>query len=137
MKVVTHQKINIKGFDATFDIPKGGECELIDNAVYHDGHILCLKNSFFFREHFVSNEDGEWKLRLKLLQAINKKINGVENHCGSNKYWERIKQDSICQKYRKENGVPNIWMWSCDLNIAPLNDLYHITELVDIDKDEL
>jgi len=126
---VTKKRARFKGFCGDVNIPYGTHLEAHDGILILDGEPVCVATSQNGLDYFAQNDDGQWKERGKLTIEITSMLARRDRKYQAR--WDKVGNDSICEKYhRKEHE--DFWLWSPDFYTAPIADLRHIKELINI-----
>lgn len=132
------------------DLKKGTKCSTIDyevrnqetNEITHTKIITCDNGSIAFVtsqdafDYFSQNDDSQGKLRGKLVKSIIKQLARKSDFADSpnditQKRWNRIWKNSLCQKYKRAD-IDDHWLWNYEFYNAPISDLQYIAKLVDV-----
>lgn len=124
---VARVRAKFKGFDGLVNIPWGGVLEEQDGLLFWRGAAVCGIYSQNAYDHFSLDDDGQGKLRGKLVTAIKKKLE--KRDAGYRARWDKVWADDLCQKYRRPEHE-DWWLWNHDFFNAPIQDLRHIACLV-------
>lgn len=118
---------NSRGYPAP-SISRGGSVlDEQDGLIFWRGQAVCLTTSQNAYDFFSSDDDGQGRLRGKLVAAIKKKLEKRDS--GYQARWDKVWGDELCQKYRRHEHE-DWWLWNHDFYSAPIPDLRHIASLV-------
>ncbi|MBO6304490.1 MAG: hypothetical protein J6M62_05345 [Selenomonadaceae bacterium] len=131
MRYVTIKRFKRESLKGYVNIPYGSQLERKeDGLLYFENEPVCVASSAASHEHFTRDDDGNGKERGKLTQAILEALepqNGETREDRDNR-WEIIWNDTLAQKYRKQEHQ-TYWLWNDDFFNAPIEDLKHIGAL--------
>ena len=126
MEYITVKRFKRNGIGGHFNIPYGTRLEKRDEALWHQGKVVCAARSAAAHQYFARNDDGNGLERWKLSHAIIDTLGGF----GSER-WEPIFSDELAKKYRRSEHA-NYWLWSDDFFNAPLDDLKNLAKLAGV-----
>jgi hypothetical protein len=130
MKFIVHKRFKGKAICGEVNIPAMTEVEeLPSKLIVLDGKPLCYSTSQSGHEHFCRNNDDCGLKRGKLTSEIQKKL--AHRDDDYQKRWDKIWDDSLCQKYKRPEHVDH-WLWNHDFFNADITDLKYIAKLVGI-----
>ena len=132
MKYITIKRFHRIGMTGeTSNIPYGTEVTCEDNIIHSpEGKPICVATSAAAHEYFAINEDNNGLERGKLTQAIIDRLSPkyFETREERDKYWERIWNDELANKYRKQEHETT-WLWNTNFYNAGLEDLKYLANL--------
>ena len=100
-----------------------------EKALYNN-KLICFINSVHSHECLVGNDDGYGMERGKLIEDIEKLIQGEQDfelRCDRvTALWE----DDIAKKYVRYNDPSNPWLWDDSYFCADIDDLEHIKNII-------
>lgn len=126
-KYVARDRARFKGFSGPVNIPWGSVLDEQDGLLFWHGEAVCTITSQNAYDLFSADNDGQGKLRGKLVTAIKKKLE--KRDTGYQARWDKVWADDLCQKYRRPEHE-DWWLWNHDFFNAPIQDLRHIASLV-------
>lgn len=122
---MTYKRFKDKAICGNVNIPALSECEVIDDFIFYNNKLICRIQSQNSLDHFLSNDDGEGKLRADYIKSIKKLI---EKGNKSDKI-KILFSDNISNKYRRQEH-DDVWLWSYKFYQAPIIDLMHIKSII-------
>lgn len=126
-KFVARKRAKFKGLSGSVNIPWGSVLDEQDGLIFWRGQAVCLTTSQNAYDFFSSDDDGQGRLRGKLVAAIKKKLEKRDS--GYQARWDKVWGDELCQKYRRHERE-DWWLGNHDFYSAPIPDLRHIASLV-------
>lgn len=124
---ITVKRARFKTVCGDVNIPYGTELQVSEDVLLHKGKPVCAVFSEYAYSYFAQNDDGQGILRGKLVQAI--KTTLAKSDAAYQKRWDKIWEDSRCQKY-KSNDRNDFWFWNHDFYNAEIEDLKYIAKLI-------
>lgn len=131
MEYVVHHRFKKKAICGDVNIPAMEICEEVNGAIFYNNKLICSSKCKNAHQYFARNDDGQGMLRGNLTQAIQERLNEINN---SNEYetiWKQIQNDSICQKYKRFKDE-DTWLWNHEFFNANINDLQYIANLIGV-----
>ena len=101
-RYIVRKRARFSAFGVPVNIPWGTPLEVRDRFIYFGEQPLCTVTSDIAYAYFTQDDDGRWN---------------------------RILDDSLCQKYRRPEHE-DYWIWNYDFFNAPVEDLRHIANLI-------
>ena len=126
-KYVARDRARFKGCSGPVNIPCGAVLEEQDGLLFWRGEAVCTTKCQNAYDYFSQDNDGQGKLRGKLVTAI--KATLEKRDSGYQARWDKVWDDDLCQKYRRPEHE-DWWLWNHDFFNAPIQDLQHIAWLV-------
>lgn len=127
MQYIIHKRFKTKAICGDVNIPAMTECEERNGVLFHNGKPLCYVASENAHQFFARNDDGNGLLRGELIQNIKRRLEKKDN--SYQKRWDKVWEDSLCQKYKRKE-FDDFWLWSHEFYNAPIEDLQYIHNLV-------
>lgn len=126
---IAKKRARFHGISEQVNIPYGTALETKGQFLALDGKPVCAVTSQNAYDYFAQNDDGCGEERGRLtLSIINRLSKHDQNHQAR---WNRVWEDAVCQQYRRPEHEDH-WLWNYDFYNAPVADLQHIEELINI-----
>lgn len=129
MKYVAYKRFKENAICGPVNIPAKTECELVGNMITYQGKYICYAKSENGHQYFTRDDDEQGMLRGKLIQQIKSTLSKKDTEYQSR--WDKIWQDTICQQYKRSEHK-DYWLWNHAFFIAPIEDLEHIANLLNV-----
>lgn len=127
-RYIARRRVRIKGICGEINIPYGTVVNAEDGFLLWKGHRLCSISSQNAYDYFSRDDDGAGQERGRLVCAI---VDLLSKHDAAyQKRWDLIWEDTLCQKYRRQDSS-NFWLWNYAFYNAPIENLKHIYRLVE------
>lgn len=123
MKYITYKRFKEKSLSGLVNIPYGTEIERIDDILYYNSRPICLFNSEYGLQHFITNDDNTGLSRAQIILSINKKLKNNKDK------WDCIWEDESLLRFKKK-GLPDHWLWNSDFYSADAESLNYIYQKV-------
>ena len=128
-RYIARKRARFSAFGVPVNIPWGTPLEVRDRFIYFGEQPLCTVTSDIAYAYFTQDDDGRGLERGKLLEAILARLRPKNEWDDCQTRWDRILDDSLCQKYRRPEHE-DYWIWNYDFFNAPVEDLRHIANLI-------
>lgn len=129
-KYLVTKRFKTKAICGDVNLPYGTVCTAKDGMILCDKGILCAITSQNAFDYFSQNDDDFAMIRRKLIDNIFDALNRQKQDLNSyNEKWDKIWNDSICQKYKRDDHN-DYWLWNYDFYNAEIIDLQYIAKLV-------
>ena len=128
-RYIARKRARFSAFGVPVNIPWGTPLEVRDRFMYFGEQPLCTVTSDIAYAYFTQDDDGRGLERGKLLEAILARLRPKNEWDDCQPRWNRILDDSLCQKYRRPEHE-DYWIWNYDFFNAPVEDLRHIANLI-------
>lgn len=120
MKYMVSKRFRETVESGSVNLPYGTECESRNGRIYCGGRFLVREKSRKAHTNFVRNDDGNGAERAKLTQRIERETGQADAET-----LRRMEDSALCQAYRKQEHQ-DVWLWSHEFYIAPVEDLRDI-----------
>ena len=129
MQYIVHKRFKNTSIGGDVNLPVFTICEEYEGIIFYNDIPICAIASENAHSHFARNDDGQGIVRGKLIQSIQKKLNGNKTKSGYQDRWDKIWDDELCQKYKRTEHK-DYWLWNHEFYNAPIEDLKYIADLI-------
>lgn len=131
-RYIARRRARFQSNSGQVNLPYGTKVECRDGFLFWNGLKLCAATSQNAKEFFVQDDDWLGQERAMLINAILARLGPHERRKGKAAgRWERVWADPLCQRYKRPEHE-NHWLWNEDFYNAPVDNLRHIAQLVDV-----
>ena len=102
-KFVARERAKFKGLSGPVNIPWGSVLDEQDGLIFWRGQAVCLTTSQNAYDFFSSDDDGQGRLRGKLVAAIKKKLEKRDS--GYQARWDKVLKSNADKNPCAKNGV--------------------------------
>ncbi len=127
MRYITTNRFKKKSISGDVNIPYGTELMEKDKILYLEEKPICSIYSQNAYDYFSINDDNNGLERGKLIKQIINKLSKKDKNY--QKRWDKIWDDKICQKYKKDIES-NYWLWNFYFYNAEIESLRYILNLI-------
>lgn len=128
MEYIIYRRFKTKAICGDVNLPAGTVCQAHGNMLFYNGKPLCVVTSENAHKHFARNDDGKGMERGGICHKI---INRLQNKNGYQERWDKVWEDAICQRYKRQEHADN-WLWNHAFYNTSIEDLKHIAKLVGV-----
>lgn len=105
-------------------------CE--DDKIYCDDGFMCMRGSQKARDCLIGNEDGKWKVRIKLVNEIKNLLHDCKNPNALYDRLEKLWNNKTALKYSRGGKIEeDAWLWNEDYFCASISDLKYIRDMLE------
>lgn len=101
-----------------------------DGKAYYEGYFICLIHSVHSQECLVGDDDGRGMERGKLIEDIEKLVQGEQDLSLRTDRITALWEDDTAKKYVRYNDPSNPWLWDDSYFCADIDDLEHIKSII-------